>query len=279
SPAGSEGSVCTEEELHSSLQYLSLDDELVPARLEGKTIRRITSDLRPEAEPFTPQHIQWTQSANPTMDALITRTPASFPSSPPLLIPPQSMQRASSLLPSTYFDTSSARTPRAGFHQRYLDGTYSVYDDSLSPDTQPQIPADIERQHHVNAYNAAYTAPPGTTRSSTLQRTHTMVDVRKVSGEVSPTRQAHDTRERHRREMMRSVHVSRTRRREDDTAHEDPPPHGDLRLNIGYNPGREIWRDELNADGVGDENFEEVRLVNMPIRSLRSISGNRYASG
>lgn len=93
--------------------------------------------------------------------------------------------------------------------------------------------------------------------------------LRQPSGDQSPTTRALLIRERRQREFDRGariegLRVNRVRTEQADTRVEDIQALGDL------------WRDDLDADAVGEENFNEPTLSGA-VRRLQTISGNRRA--
>lgn len=73
---------------------------------------------------------------------------------------------------------SASPTPRqdqsrgvSGEHEPFTPSrTYRIYNDALSPDTQPQTPANLPESRHQSRYHPAYTAP--TTRAEAPHRAH-----------------------------------------------------------------------------------------------------------
>lgn len=251
------------------LHHLSLDDDLVPASTVGATIR-VISDLRPEAESFTPTSLHGLNTEQ--IDSLKGKEKAdsdesetsSLPSSPPLF-PVHRSQRSPSLpraprTPATLQTTEPVTARR----QQFLDGTFTIYDDSLPARLQPQTPADISHGPVLNATNAAFTAPPGMLRSPLPFQGTYVHGTRQPSGDQSPTTRALLIRERRQREFDRGARVEelRVNRVRTDQTLEDMPAIKDF------------WRDDLDADGVGEENFDES-FYSADARRLRTISGNR----
>jgi len=264
------------------LEHLSLDDELLPTSVGStKTTVRLVSNLRPEAEVFTPLYMRLEKN----VDAELSQKGApgsssspesrSLPSSPPLL--PQTSaagdEYSSPTLPpvSGIAPTMQPKTPETAqrrIYQQFLDGSFTVYDDSMPARLQPQTPADLSRGDHFNEYNAAYTAPPGMVRTPVTAGRHDR-DPRQPSGVLSPTTQALLIRERRQREFMRSARVEalqigRTRGNRD----------GDTEAHNTINQAINLWREDLDADMVGDENFENGSAT-LDLGGVRATSGNR----
>lgn len=182
---------------------------------------------------------------------------------------------------------SPRNSPRSEPHNRYyhyLDGdSFAVYNDSLSPDTQPQTPAELARQPLVTEQDAAYTAPPGAVRTSLMSRErrygHSVVLIQ--PDEESPTRRAMGMRERRNRELLRSIRAQSIRweriRQQLDQQALQPQAGIPMELN-GPGPAFEDqWRDELDNDRVGEENFEQEQEAGFG-HGVRVISGNSQRS-
>ncbi|KAL6246663.1 hypothetical protein RBB50_005970 [Rhinocladiella similis] len=182
--------------------------------------------------------------------------------------------------------------PRQYRHQ-YLDGSsFSVYNDSLPAISQPQTPADLSRGPFVTEHDAAYTAPPGMllAGSSSLQTLDSGRWDRGI-GEQSPTARAISLRERRNRELERSVRaegvrLQRLRIRDEamftQGAVVASPPEGTgerPRATTTAEALQDAWRDDLDADRVGEENFEAEIGLSHP-RGMRVVSGNvRFIDG
>jgi len=181
--------------------------------------------------------------------------------------------------PSTSRRTvTSARTDEQDHGPTYLDGSvFSVYNDSLPAVSQPQTPADLSRNRIITEREAAYTAPPGMARFGTLS-THPRESSAFVGdgGDQSPVLRAINMRERRSRELWRSIRVEGARRRRNrlrDEALLEEPALGNARARQRQREADEPWRDELEADRVGEENFE----TEFSIRQggiMRVVSGN-----
>lgn len=183
----------------------------------------------------------------------------SSPSLPPIPVTPRR---------ATPFQPSHGQ----GVSHQYLDGSFTVYDDSIPASTQPQTPTDVARGMLVTEYTAAYTAPPGMVRSEFVRGGHYSQHLRQTSGEVSPTARAVMMRERRHREFARSARIESLR------FHRTREVHGSLpRQPAEDRPGLgvlELWRDDLDADRVGEENAEAERPF-PATNGMRIISGNR----
>ncbi|KAK5088901.1 hypothetical protein LTR05_003124 [Lithohypha guttulata] len=260
----------------SELEHLHLDHELVPTSAESnRTTVRIVSNLRPEAETFTPLHVQQerenhTCKGKAKVDddtAISISDDISLPSSPPLLPLNKSASVRSPSLPR--IPRTPSGTTRQDVHQRYLDGSFTVYDDSVPARYQPQTPADLSRGQLLTDFHAAYTAPPGMIRSPAFFQGQYLHGPRQPSGDQSPAARAQSIRERRQREFSRGARVERLRVTR--MSNGMPLPGIDQTNNFDN-----IWRDDLDADGVGEENFEDLTLA-QAFRRLRVLSGNRVA--
>ncbi|KUJ23025.1 uncharacterized protein LY89DRAFT_727811 [Mollisia scopiformis] len=67
-------------------------------------------------------------------------------------------RNASSDVPTATLTTDQSRTPGTANPQT-PSRNYRVYNDALSPDTQPQTPANLPEARHQSRYHASYTAP------------------------------------------------------------------------------------------------------------------------
>lgn len=257
------------------LEQLTLTDDQLVNTGSTNSIVHVTSSLRPDAQPFTPSLVRPKKTvdhlSSPDPLSLLDSDPASFPSSPPEIshLPHSDQTNSPSLppLPCTPLANMNHTPPAfsALSQQQSLDSAFTVYNDSVPATLQPQTPAELDRSHFLNQYNAAYTAPPGMIRSSAAR--HGVRSNRQVSGELSPTAQASMIRERRQREFRRSLRVeglridrSRTDIRHTGSGNDVDP----------FN----IWHDDLDADGVGEENFEDTMAGQM-LRGMRAVSGNR----
>lgn len=259
------------------LHHLSLDDDLVPPNQDTRSITaHIVSDLRPEADSFTPTSIHELKirelkvlKGKEKAESSDESDNASIPSSPPLLPSLAIQGQRSPSLPRTLQTPPAPRTAepvtaRRHIHQQFLDGSFAIYDDSVPAQLQPQTPADISRGPMLNTMNAAFTAPPGMLRSPIPFHSQYVHGTRQSSGDQSPTTRALLIRQRRQREFNRGAHVEELRinRVRADQSSEDMQTLMDF------------WRDDLDADGVGEENFDEA-MVGGDVRRLRTISGNR----
>jgi hypothetical protein len=163
-------------------------------------------------------------------------------------------------------------------YRQQLDGdSFSVYNDALPADSQPQTPAELSRQTLITEREAAYTAPPGMIH--TPGRRQARIGWDREPGEPSPTTWALSIRDRRQRELARGVRAEGVRlnrlRMRDEAMFTQQPAETDGR------PAREPltqlqedpWRDDLDADRVGEENFEDLAGVGHP-RVMRAMSGN-----
>ncbi|KIW23880.1 hypothetical protein, variant [Cladophialophora immunda] len=219
-----------------------------------------------------------------------------MPSSPPLPQTPaadyfgeQPASPVSTRLPSTPTPIRNAadlpRTEPRPYRHQYLDGnSYTVYNDSLPADSQPQTPAETSRHPLITEQDAAYTAPPGMLHiGSASVGYHGRQGWDQGASQQSPTARAINLRERRNRELTRSVQAEgvrlhRLRMRDESrfTQHAleaDVAATGRNRTEAFSPTSDDLWRDELEADRVGDENFEtghdrSHRTI------MRAVSGN-----
>jgi hypothetical protein len=223
-----------------------------------------------------------------------------FPSSPPS---PSSQNQEDSLsalpppplTPTPAHVLHSALTEPRRHTPQYLDGSsFVVYNDAVPSQDQPQTPAELARHQIVTEHQAAYTAPVGVIRTPLRLRQSEEAE----PGEQSPTQRMMGLRERRARELMRSVRaeglrLERIRRldrqRLDRDIGERPTSavrgidgEEDFRTNeqdvLEDGPGPaldgEQWRDDLEIDRVGDENWEgDVAELGGRI-GIRVLSGN-----
>ena len=265
------------------LEHLSLNEELLPTVTNSTTTTiPVVSELRPEAEAFTPLYLRLRREVDVLVNEQSADTSSSptehrsLPSSPPL--PPQQArdhhEPTSPALPpipgfSLTLQPKTPETDQRRIHQQYLDGSFTVYDDSVPARLQPQTPADLSRNERFNERNIAYTAPPGMIRIP-IAGSRQSHNLRHPSGDLSPTARALLIRERRQREFTRSariegLRIGRTRDR--GVTRESEAPASTINdINL--------WREDLDADRVGEENFEDE--IAMPLfRGIRAISGNR----
>jgi hypothetical protein len=157
------------------------------------------------------------------------------------------------------------KTPRTQARLQHTDGPGTVYDDRVPAYLQPQTPADLARGFHVTDREAAYTAPPGRTARTPTTISQTLLSPTRPSdpGEESPSRRARTIRERRERELRRSMIMEeeiweRLRELDGDTVggrvHWDGPGPGLMNS----------WRDDFDADRLGDENFDEEDFMRTP---------------
>ncbi|KAI1629351.1 hypothetical protein EDD37DRAFT_661313 [Exophiala viscosa] len=279
----------------------SMPFELPPALSSTSTSWSFYDDLVPRPR-SDDQDTGGGQTARRSSSLLGHARPAVYlPSSPPYAASPvdnpsqEDPTTTSPDLPTTPTPIRNAMTyartePRHHRHH-YLDGgSFSVYNDSLPASSQPQTPADLSRGRLVAQNDAAYTAPPGMVRAGSASVSNQ--DGNRWDGNVgeqSPTVRAINLRERRNRELQRSVRaegvrLQRLRMRDEalftqGTAAANPPARG-----IGTGEGapgemlQDIWRDDLDADRVGEENFEPELDVTRP-RTMRVVSGNARFEG
>lgn len=265
----------------NGLHHPSLDNDLVPTVTgsEDTNIRGV-SDLRPEAESFTPISLRQVQSF--VEDSLKGKEKAddssesdsfSMPSSPPLLPLNAESRRSPSLprMPRTPPEQHATEpvTARRQIYQQYLDGSFSIYDDSVPARLQPQTPADLGHGRTLDLTNAAFTAPPGMIRSPMPSQGRYIHGTRQPSGDQSPTTRALVIRQRRQREFDRGARVEELRVSRVRTEQTEPRRE-DMQIS------KDFWRDDLDADGVGEENFEDL-VPAADVQRLRTISGNRRA--
>ena len=170
------------------------------------------------------------------------------------------------------------KTPRAQAHIQQMDGPGSVYDDRVPAYLQPRTPADLSRVVHITDREAAYTAPPGrTARTPTIVSQAHLSPTRPIEpGEESPSRRARTMRERRGRELRRSAMMEEAmweRFRIMDVDEVSGRMHWD-----GTGPGlTSSWRDDFDADRVGEENFDEQGFLRTPRLEPRVQWGARAA--
>ncbi|KIW66239.1 hypothetical protein PV04_08439 [Phialophora macrospora] len=215
---------------------------------------------------------------------------ADIPSSPPLPTTParQYTRQAgassdSSQLPTTPTPIRNAsnvpRTEPRPYRQQLDGNSFSVYNDSLPATSQPETPADLSRQLLITEHDAAYTAPPAMVRSGHRGQRTWERDI----GEQSPTTRAMTLRERRNRELTRSVRaegvrLNRLMMRDEAMFTQRGFPaataaNGDAVIEALPQIPDDVWRDNLDADRVGEENFEAELDVGGR-RVMRAVSGN-----
>jgi hypothetical protein len=223
-----------------------------------------------------------------------------FPSSPPSPSS-QSQEDSLSALPPPPLTPTPARVLHSALTEprrhtpQYLDGSsFVVYNDALPSQDQPQTPAELARHQIVTEHEAAYTAPVGVMRTPLRLRQSEETE----PGEQSPTQRMMGLRERRARELMRSVRaeglrlerirrLDRQRLDRDVTERPTSTVRGidgeeDFRTNeqdaIQDGPGpaleEEQWRDDLEIDRVGDENWEGDVAEIGGRTGIRVLSGN-----
>ena len=220
---------------------------------------------------------------------------ADLPSSPPLprtpvrhYPRPAQTSPESPQLPTTPTPVRNAvAAPRTEprLYRQQLDGnSFSVYNDSLPSSSQPQTPADLSRQPLITEHDAAYTAPPGMIRSAlTPVSSYTRRVGETDFGEQSPTARAITLRERRNRELTRSVRAEGVRlnrlRMRDEAVFTQRAFQTTTVAAGGVAAGNlgplndDVWRDDLDADRVGEENFE-ADPEQGGRRVMRAVSGN-----
>lgn len=217
-----------------------------------------------------------------------------LPSSPPLpSIFPVDDLASSPDLPTTPTPIRNAnefsRTePRQ--RARFLDGgSFSVYNDSIPAGVQPQTPDDLAGRQFITERNAAYTAPPGMIRTGSVSISNLDGTRGHESwGEQSPTVRAISLRERRQRELRRSVRAESVRLQRLQLRDEALLTQRAIAAHHASAEGREeessraellqqmvedAWRDELDADRVGEENFV-TDVDTSQRRMMRVVSGN-----
>lgn len=147
---------------------------------------------------------------------------------------------------------------RRARHGRDTAPSFQIYDDNLPAAVQPQTPADLSRRLILTEREAAYTAPPGQMRGDLGRNRHRAQTISvPEAGEQSPTVRAMGMRERRVREARRSARVTDGSRTGRNRAHTSPT--GGVHDQFGHVFDM-VWRQELDADRVGDENFENEDL-------------------
>lgn len=177
-----------------------------------------------------------------------------------------------------------------------LDGAlaFSVYNDTLPAMMQPQTPADLVRHPLLSERDTAYTAPVGRLGSPVRHvrgRSHEYFE----EGLPSPTAQAIANQTRRARELERRVRLEAGRLRRgqgtarpssDSTDGTEQQEYPILGRAIGLSDSEEDepdavrlertrdWRDDLEADRVGAENWELEEALRSEGRNPRVVSGN-----
>ncbi|EXJ87952.1 hypothetical protein A1O1_04879 [Capronia coronata CBS 617.96] len=247
--------------------------------------------------PIWTHHRSYTEGSVEDMPS----SPPVFPASPVEESPPDDGPSTSSGLPATPTPIRRAiafpRTEPRSHRHRYLDGnSFSVYNESLPATFQPQTPADLARGPYITEHDAAYTAPPGRIRVGSASAVNVEGQQWDLGeGEQSPTVRAIGLRERRNRELRRSVRAEGMRLRRMITREEALfTQHGIEAQQTGAgggditparNPARvfqammdDMWRDDLEADRVGEENFEGDADINRR-GVMRVVSGNARFEG
>ena len=247
-------------------------------------------DEEGSAEASSVNDVRQTSSRRPS-SSLLGHSDAmlDIPSSPPLPRTParyysrqtrttlQSPQLPVTPTPIRNASTMARTEPR--HYRNQLDGNaFSVYNDSLPAGSQPRTPADLSRQLLITEHDAAYTAPPGMIRVETTSRHDRRVWDRD-SGEQSPVARAFDLRERRNRELMRSVRAEGVRlnrlrvRDEAMFTQRSLQANGNVQVEALPQMPDDVWRDDLDVDRVGEENFEADPDASQR-RVMRAVSGN-----
>ena len=231
------------------------------------------SELRADAEAFVPGRAPRSEGTAFTIYEDDTAEDM-------FLITPENPEGSSSLQP--LFTTPprqariTTRVVQSASRSRQLDGHFSVYNDAAPSLTQPETPADLERNSRAStAYSMAFTAPPGRVRSPGSQRHRTMVY--EDAGSQTPTARAIFMRERRARELRRGIQVETARLdrlRLSDTSEdrENAGPADASDTDVAVD-----WRNDLEADRVGDENWEIAPMTHDGFEQLgriRTLSGN-----
>jgi hypothetical protein len=187
------------------------------------------------------------------------------------------------------------RTPKRRSNAQ-LDGApvFNVYNDDAPSTTQPQTPADLLRHPLITEHGAAYTAPVGILNSPMRYACRYGQD---DSNEYvpSPTAWSIMNQECRAREVERSVRLGANRSRRERIVGQAS---NDLSLDEEQRPPRSrqttvsdgddqvddddaqnttdtaAWRDSLEDDGVGAENWELEEALTAEARSPRVMSGN-----
>ncbi|ETN41211.1 uncharacterized protein HMPREF1541_03146 [Cyphellophora europaea CBS 101466] len=193
-------------------------------------------------------------------------------------------------------------TPCHSLRNRVLDGTlpFYVYNDAALGDIQPQSPADLARQPILNEHNAAYTAPVGMIHSPT-RHIRNQREGMSEEGSQTPTTRAITMQNRRARELERSVRleaVRMVRQRTVDQATTGgamnvqgrgaPGLGGGIReervsdgneTDATLITGVTDWRDSLEEDRVGEENWELEGAAGRDDNDIgmRVLSGNARA--
>jgi len=268
----------------------------MPFSAQSSTLSNDNYEIRERSTSLLPQFPQ----PPPRTSSLVgfQRSPEDMPSSPPEASSPwipslPSQSAGFSQLPSPTLPPQLPTTPspahgavwirteprRDRQHYSYLDGqALPVYNDSLPASSQPQTPADVARRRLITEYDATYTAPPGMiqNRADRLHGGFTADERDPRLGERSPIVRAMEIRGRMNREIARSTRfLQRLRARDAQRVQElvRAPVDGPNELD-GPRPAIDTWRDVLEADRVGEENFEEVEAALDRGTGLRVVSGN-----
>ena len=272
---------------HSSLN--ALDDEA-----NSLTTPRATFPIETAALPITPRLVSLDETLHQADDESSTIQERNMPSSPPdsdtqksfntARMPPSPTLPLMPTTPTTHRRGGrGARTePR---HRHQLDGaSFSVYNDALPPMTQPQTPADLARHHLLTEFDAAYTAPPGVLHTgSPIRRARAGTIEQDLDESHSPMNHAMGARERRARELMRGARIEGVRLQRLRMQHRERVERGfdgndEAREGPGPAVDEQMWRDELEGDRVGDENWDaEEGAMERGREGIRVVSGNTRA--
>ncbi|RVX73765.1 hypothetical protein B0A52_02655 [Exophiala mesophila] len=287
----------------------SLDEDGISATLSRIAISDFTTHSSSRVSPLQDSELSLPQVSTPRQDCHPDGTMESFwpssssdltdsssqnsdlrhslaalddiPSSPPLgSSSPESYPAASSsgvtrnipprtpILSQTHLVDN--RTEPRRYRHRFLDGNaFSVYNDSLPANDQPQTPADLSRRPVLTEYEASYTAPPGMIRNVSTSARALGPAIELGQGDVSPLARTINLTYRRTQEMRRSVRSNLDRiRRESELVQR-------IR-EIGLDQPDEpvTWMDEFELDRLGEENFESELDLNL--RTIRVVSGNAH---
>lgn len=261
---------------------LSHDDDAASARSDSAPPRRPLTST-----PTTPTGIEGEDEDSVTLPT-IPATPTPHRAAGPHNL----RSRAEGRVAANNTTTRTSLPPASA----QLDGThlFNVYNDALPPRSQPQTPADLARQPLITERDAAYTAPVGAVHSpSRYFRRERQGDAEE--GVQSPTARAMANQGRRVREMERSVRLEVGRMQRDrirnrgllqgrfDTEQQNDgarvETHGEVENDddaeqTAMMTGALDWRDGLNVDRVGTENWEIEEVVAGGGRGPRVVSGN-----
>lgn len=259
--------------IHGNERHDSLTNERESGTFSA-TVSRIIPKLISKSSTQDLQRIRAVPSSSPPSighSGAVRNMPVEPPTLPAMPATPST--------PRPLLRVSNSRTEPRHTRFQYLDGpSFTPYNDSLPPGTQPQTPADLVRSPLVGEFNAAYTAPPGRL-SNDVSPLRLGSDADLDPGQASPTARAIQMRQRRNREYARSARVEGlriSRLRERQTRRGDEQPRPDVWI---VEEHLNLWRDDLDADRVGAENFEDADRVDEMVGSgIREVSGNLRAN-